>query len=160
VTVAGGVPFALPPLEALLLQPRAGALAALSRAGWRPWATPITMDAELRRLLNVDLTEPDVAWHDAGGVAAVAHLEADRAGEVTHLEITGAAPVRPEAMAEALLGDPGEPKVGGGADAREWVWGPEAGGGAQVKGTPVRLWICAERAYGDRLWAVVTVVRR
>jgi hypothetical protein len=24
----------------------------------------------------------------------------------------------------------------------------------------VRLWFCAEQAYGDRLWAVATVVRR
>jgi hypothetical protein len=158
--VAAGVPFALPPLEALLLRPRAQALAALAGAGWQPWATPITMDAERRRLLNVDLTEPDVAWHEAGGVAAVAHLEADRAGDVTHLEITGAAPVHPEALADALFGHAGEPRVGGGDDAREWVWGPEAASGGEVKGTPVRLWICAERAYGDRLWAVVTVVRR
>jgi hypothetical protein len=29
-----------------------------------------------------------------------------------------------------------------------------------VRGVPVRLWVCAERAYGDRLWAIVTVVRR
>jgi hypothetical protein len=29
-----------------------------------------------------------------------------------------------------------------------------------VRGVPVRLWVCAEKAYGDRLWAVVTIVRR
>jgi hypothetical protein len=29
-----------------------------------------------------------------------------------------------------------------------------------VQGEPVRLWICAERAYGDRLWLVASLVRR
>ncbi len=158
--MAEPLPFALPPLDAVLLRPRAAALAALAQAGWRAWATPITMDAERRRLLNVDLTEPDVAWHADGDVAAVAHLEADRAGEVTHLELTAAVPVAPGALAGALFAAPGEPRVGGGADAREWVWGPEAGSGGDVRGVPVRLWVCAERAYGDRLWAIVTVVRR
>jgi hypothetical protein len=158
--MAEALPFALPPLDAVLLRRRADALAAFAQAGWRTWATPITLDAERRRLLNVDLTEPDVAWHSGGDVTAVAHLEADSAGDVTHVEITGAAPVRAAALAEALLGDPGEPRVGGGADAREWVWGPEAGSGGEVRGVPVRLWVCAERAYGDRLWAIATVVRR
>jgi hypothetical protein len=157
--VAAG-PFALPPLDAVLLRRRAEALAAFGRAGWKPWVTPITLDAERRRLLNVDLTEPDVAWHEGGDVAAVAHLEADRAGEVTHVEITGAAPLAADALADALFGDAGEPRVKGGADAREWVWGPEAGHDLAVRGVPVRLWVCAERAYGDRLWAIVTVVRR
>ena len=156
----GALPFALPPLDAMLLRRRADALAALAQAGWKAWVTPITLDAERRRLLNVDLTEPDVAWHEHGDILAVAHLEADRAGEVTHLEITGATPVPAEAVAAALFQDPGEPRVSGDADARQWVWGPEAGSGGEVRDVPVRLWVGAERAYGDRLWAVVTVVRR
>lgn len=158
--MAGALPFTLPPLDALLLRRRADALGALAQAGWKPWVTPITLDAERRRLLNVDLTEPDVAWHAAGELVAVAHLEADRAGEVTHVEITGTAPVPPEAVAAALFDTPGEPRVGGDAEARQWVWGPEAGSGGDVRGVPVRLWVAVERAYGDRLWAVVTVVRR
>jgi hypothetical protein len=159
--VSAGLTFALPALESILLRPRAAALAALAASGWRPYATPITLDAEGRRRLNVDLTEPDVAWaDDRGGLAAVAHVEADRAGLVTHLEITAAAALPPEALAAALLPGAGEPRVGGDADAREWVWGPEAGNGGEVAGVPVRLWACAERAYGDRLWAIATVVRR
>lgn len=154
------LPFRLPPLDQVLLRTRAEALRSLGEAGWRPYATPIQLDAEQRRLLNIDLTEPDVAMHDGGEIVAVAHVEADRAGRVTLLELTGAAPVRPEAVAEALLPDAGPPRLGGGAEAREWVWGPEAGGGGAVAGEPVRLWICAERAYGDRLWAIATVVRR
>jgi hypothetical protein len=154
------LPFALPPLDAVLLRPRAAALAAFASVGWRPYATPITLDAERRRLLNVDLTEPDVSWVDGEALAAVAHVEADRAGVVTHLELTAAVPVAPEALADVLLPGAGEPRVGGGADAREWVWGPEAGHRATVHGEPVRLWVCAERAYGDRLWAIASVVRR
>ena len=144
-----------------MLRPRAEALSALARAGWRPYATPITLDAERRRLLNIDLTEPEAAWLDpAGELAAVAHFEVDRAGEVTLLEITAAEPVPPEEFARALLGEPGEPRVAGGTDAREWVWGPESGEAARVGGEPVRLWICAEQAYGGRLWAVASLVRR
>jgi hypothetical protein len=155
------LPFGVPRLDAILLRPRADALAALRAAGWKPYATPITLDAERRRALNIDLTEPDVAWIEAGGeLAAVAHVEADRAGLVTHLEITAAAPVPPEALAAALLPGAGEPRLGGGVDAREYVWGPEAGNGGEIGGEPVRLWAVAERAYGDRLWAIVTVVRR
>jgi hypothetical protein len=154
------LPFLLPPLDAILLHPRATALAALRAAGWRTWVTPITLDAERRRLLNVDLTEPDVASYDGEDVAAVAHVEADRAGRVTLLELTAVAPVRAERLAAALFEEPGEPRLGGGEAAREWVWGPEAGSGGAVGGEPVRLWVCAERAYGDRLWAVASVVRR
>src|SRR3954469_19634425 len=97
------LPFALPPLEAVLLRPRAQALAAFTSAGWRPYATPITLDAERRRLLNVDLTEPDVAWADGETLAAVAHVETDRAGLVTNLELTAAAAIAPELLADALL---------------------------------------------------------
>jgi len=154
------LPFALPPLEAVLLRTRAGALAALADAGWRTWATPITLDAGRRRLFNVDLTEPDVAFHAGEEVVAVAHLEADRAGRVTLLELTGAAPVRPETLAAALFAEPGEPLLSGAGAARQWVWGPEAGSGGSVGGERVRLWVCVERAYGDRLWAVASLVRR
>jgi hypothetical protein len=153
-------PFALPPLEAVLLRTRAEALAALRKIGWHAWAIPIGLDSERRRLLNVDLTEPDVAFGDGADVVAVAHVEADRAGRVTLLEVTAAVPAPPEDVAAALLGEPGPSRLGGGAEAREWVWGPETGGGGEVAGEPVRLWICAERAYGDRLWAVASVVRR
>jgi len=159
--VSAPLPFRLPPLDAVLLRPRAEALAALAGVGWRPWATPLDLDAERRRLLNVDLTEPEVAYRDAaGGLAAVAHVEADREGQVVLLELTAAAPAPARALAEALLSGAGEPRVGGGVEAREWVWGPESGCGAAVDGEPVRLWVCAERAYGDRLWAVASVVRR
>lgn len=154
------LPFRLPPLDAVLLRGRADALAALGHLGWRPYATPITLDAERRRLLNIDLTEPEVAFYMVEDLVAVAHVETDHSGRVILLELTSASPVRPEALAKALLADPGEPRLGGGEDAREWIWGPEAGSGGAVRGEPVRLWICAERAYGDRLWAIVSVVRR
>ncbi len=154
-------PFALPPLDRLLLCTRAEALAALQGAGWQPYATPITLDAERRRLLNVDLTEPDLAWFDGEDLAAVAHVEVDRAGRVALLELTAAVAAPPEELAERLLGaSAGTPRVSGGVEAREWVWGPEAGGEARLRGEPVRLWVCAERAYADRLWAVVSIVRR
>jgi hypothetical protein len=155
------LPFALPPLAALLLRPRGEALAALASAGWRLWASPRGLDPERRRLLNLDLGDPDASAPDpAGGVAAVARLEADLDGLVTVFEITGAAPVPARAVADALLPGAGDARVGGGVEAREWVWGPEAGNGGEVAGEPVRLWICAERTYGDRLWAVASVVRR
>jgi len=154
------LPFPLPPLDAVLLRTRAEALAALVRAGWRRYATPITLDAERRRLLNIDLTEPEVACFAGEELLAVAHVEADRAGRVTLLELTAAAPVRAESVAAALIPGAPEPRLGGGREAREWVWGPETGSDAAVGGEPVRLWVCAERAYGDRLWAVASVVRR
>jgi hypothetical protein len=155
------LPFRLPPLGAVLLRSRAEALSALAGAGWRPWATPIDLDAERRRLLNVDLTEPEVMVRDPeGGTVAVAHLEADLEGKVVLLEVTGVAPVKPALLAEALLPGAGQPQVSGSAEARQWIWGPEAGNGGTVGGEPVRLWVCAERAYGDRLWAVASVVRR
>ncbi len=154
------LPFSLPPLNAVLLRGRAEALAALARAGWRTYATPITLDPERRRLLNIDLTEPEVAFYNGEDLVAVAHLEADRTGRVTLLELTGASPVQPETIARALLADAGEPRLRGGAEAREWVWGPETGSDAAVHGEPVRLWVCAERAYGDRLWAIASLVRR
>ncbi len=153
-------PVALPPLEAVLGQPRRAALDAFAGQGWRPWATPIGLDAERRRILNVDLSEPEVALHQDGDVAAVAHVETDREGIVTHVEIVGAEPADPVRVAVALLGEVGPPRTGGGAEAREWVWGPESGARKTVAGEPVRLWICAERAYGDRLWLVATLVRR
>jgi hypothetical protein len=154
---------ALPPLPALgdvLGRTRSEALDAFARAGWRPWATPIGLDAERRRALNVDLTEPEVSWSEQGGLGAVAHLEADRAGLVTHLEVVASEPAAPPALAAALLGEAGEPRTGGGAEAREWVWGPESGLDVRVGGEPVRLWVCAERAYGDRLWMIASLVRR
>jgi hypothetical protein len=155
------LPFPFPALAAVLLRPRADALAALRAAGWRDWATPITLDGERRRALNVDLTEPDLAFTDAAGtLAAVLHLEADRQAIVTHVEITAAAPISPEALAAALLPGLPAPRVSGGVEAREWVWGPEAENGGTIRGEPVRLWACAERAYGDRLWAIATVARR
>jgi hypothetical protein len=159
--VTAGLPFRLPPIEAVLLRSRAQALAALGGAGWRPWATPIDLDGERRRLLNVDLTEPELSFPDAaGGLAAVANLETDREGLVVLLELTAATPAPARALADLLLPGAGEPRLGGGVEAREWVWGPESGTSAAVGSEPVRLWVCAERAYGDRLWAVASVVRR
>jgi hypothetical protein len=155
------LPFPLPRLDALLLRPRRDALAVLLANGWRPYAIPISIDPELRRRLNLDLGEPDLAWHDeTGALAAVARVEADRAGAVTVVELTATAAIPPERVADVLLPGLGEPRVGGPAEAREWVWGPEAGNGGAVAGEPVRLWAVAERAYGDRLWAVASVVRR
>jgi hypothetical protein len=154
-------PLPLPSLAAVLLRPRRDALAAFAALGWRPWAHPISLDAERRRTLNVDLTEPDLSLERGGDVAAVAHVEADREGLVTLLEVVGAEPGAPSQLARSLLGGPpGEPRIGGGVAAREWVWGPESGLLAGVSGEPVRLWFCAEKAYGDRLWLVATVVRR
>jgi hypothetical protein len=152
----------LPPLAAVLGAPRRAALDAFLGAGWRPWVLPLGLDAERRRLLNVDLSEPEVSLERGGAVAAVAHVETDREGVVTHLEVVGAEPADPVRVAVALLGSApvGPPRVGGGAEAREWVWGPESGSKASVGGEPVRLWMCAERAYGDRLWLVATLVRR
>jgi len=153
-------PFQLPALGLLLLRPRRDALAVLQAAGWRTWVTPFDLDAERRRTLNLDLSEPDVSLGAGANVLAVAHLEADRDGMVTLVEITTAEPADPGAVAQALLGAAGEPKVRGDAAAREWVWGPESGSAARVEGEPVRLWIAAEQAYGDRLWIVASVVRR
>ena len=155
-------PVPLPPLSAVLLVPRRAALDAFVGAGWRAFggATPL-LDAERRRLLNLDLTDPDVALVRDGDLAAVAHVETDLEGMVTHVEVVGAAPEDPHRVAAALAGAGlGPPRMGGGAEAREWVWGPESGASLEVNGEPARLWICAERAYGDRLWAVATVVRR
>jgi hypothetical protein len=153
-------PVPLPPVDAVLAVPRRAALDAFVAQGWRPWARPIGLDAERRRLLNVDLSEPDVAFTRDGEVAAVAHVEADLEGVVTHVEVVGAEPADPVRIALALLGEAGPPRTGGGAEAREWVWGPESGARATAGGEPVRLWLCAERAYGDRLWLVATLVRR
>jgi hypothetical protein len=150
----------LPPLAAVLLRPRRDALDAFLAVGWRPWATPFDLDAERRRLLNLDLAEPEVGLTAGSQPAAVAHVEADRDGAVTLVEITTAEPADPAAAARALLGDAGDPRVHGDAAAREWVWGPESGSAVRVGGEPVRLWIAAEQAYGDRLWIVASVVRR
>jgi len=150
----------IPPLDALLGVPRRGAIDAFLRAGWRPYATPISLDAERRRLLNIDLSEPEVALEKDGDLAAVAHVEADRAGVVTNVEVVGTEPVDPMRLALALLAEPGPPRTGGNAEAREWIWGPESGAESAVAGEPVRLWVCAERAYGDRLWLVASLVRR
>jgi hypothetical protein len=151
----------LPPLAALLLRTRRDALAAFLALGWRPWAHPIGLDAERRRALNVDLFEPEVALGEGAGVRAVAHVETDREGLVTNLEVVASDQATPSRVAAMLLGaEPGEPRTGGGAEAREWIWGPESGSPAAVDGEPVRLWICAEQAYGDRLWLMASVVRR
>ena len=153
-------PLVLPPLEAVLAKPRRAALDAFLGAGWRPYAHPSSIDAERRRLLNIDLSEPEVAFEQDGDLVAVAHVETDREGIVTHVEVVGAVPDDPVRIALALLGEIGPPRVGGGAEAREWVWGPESGSKATVGGEPVRLWMAAERAYGDRLWLIATLVQR
>jgi hypothetical protein len=150
----------VPPVTAILGTPRRAALDAFLGAGWRPYARPIGLDAERGRLLNIDLSEPEVAFERDGQLAAVAHVETDREGIVTHVEVVGAEPSDPTRIALALLGAVGPPRMGGGAEAREWVWGPESGAKLTVAGEPVRLWICAERAYGDRLWLVASLVRR
>jgi hypothetical protein len=154
------IPLPLPPLDAVLSRPRRAALDAFAGQGWRPYVRPIRLDSERSRLLNIDLSEPDVLLERGGDVAAVAHVEADREGAVTHLEVVGVEPADPVGTALALLGEIGPPRTGGGADAREWIWGPESGATAEIDGEPVRLWICAERAYGDRLWLVASLVRR
>jgi hypothetical protein len=157
--MSGALP--LPTLAELLLRPRREALAAFSARGWRAWSDPVSLDAERRRLLNLDLSEPDLAFTVGDGVLAVARLETDLAGLVTLVELVAAEPARPTQVAALLLpGPPGEPRTGGDAAAREWVWGPESGSTATVGEEPVRLWICAEQAYGDRLWLTASVVRR
>lgn len=154
------IPVPLPPLEKVLLRTHAEALAAFQRLGWRPWARPLHLDAERLRILNIDLTEPEVAYLGAEGeVAAVAHVETDHGGRVTLVEVTGTGPVEPGQVAATLLGVSGKPVVSGGAEARQWIWGPEAGGEASIGGEPVRLWLCQEQAYGGRLWAVASIVR-
>jgi hypothetical protein len=158
VTALGPVP--LPALEAVLARPRRAALDAFGAVGWRPYRGASGLDAERRRLLNLDLSEPEVALEREGELAAVAHVETDREGLVTHVEVVGAEPADPVRVALALLGEAHPPRTGGGADAREWVWGPESGATFSLEGEPVRLWMCAERAYGDRLWLVATLVRR
>lgn len=151
----------LPPLSTLLLKHRRDALAAFQGLGWRPWAHPAGMDAERRRALNLDLFDPELSFGAGAAVRAVAHLETDREGLVTNVEVVGSEPAEPSRVAAALLGgEPGEPRTGGGAAAREWIWGPESGSDAAVEGEPVRVWICAEQAYGDRLWLMASVVRR
>lgn len=154
------LPLPLPPAAAILGSPRRAALDAFLGAGWRPWVRPADLDAERARLLNVDLSEPEVGLERDGALVAVARVETDREGLVTHLEVVGADPAEPVAVALALLGEIGPPRTGGGADAREWIWGPESGSQATAGGEPVRVWICAERAYGDRLWLVASLVRR
>jgi hypothetical protein len=156
--VSAAIP--LPPLQAVLGVPRRAALDAFLGAGWRAYATPIGLDAERRRLLNIDLSEPDVGFLGEGALAAVAHVETDREGVVTHVEIVGAEPADPVRVALALAGEVPPPRTGGGGEAREWIWGPESGARIEVAGEPVRLWMCAERAYGDRLWVVASLVRR
>jgi hypothetical protein len=153
-------PLPFPPLRAVLTRPKRAALDAFAGQGWRPYVRPIHLDAERSRLLNIDLSEPDVLLERDGDVAAVAHVESDLEGIVTHLEIVGAQPADPVGTALALLGEIGPPRTGGGAEAREWIWGPESGATSEIAGEPVRLWICAERAYGDRLWLVASLVRR
>jgi hypothetical protein len=151
----------LPALASVLLHSRREALGAFEALGWKPWAHPIGLDAERRRMLNVDLSEPEVALLDGDAVRAVAHVETDRHGQVTLLEVVATEPAEPGRVASALLPGPlGEPRTGGAAAAREWVWGPESGSTATVDGEPVRLWICAEQAYGDRLWLSATLARR
>lgn len=154
------LPLPLPPASALLGSPRRAALDAFLGAGWRPYARPIALDPGRARLLNIDLSEPEVGLERDGALVGVARVEADREGIVTHVEVVGAEPADPVAVALALLGEIGPPKTGGGAGAREWIWGPESGSQATAGGEPVRVWICAERAYGDRLWLVASLVRR
>ncbi len=158
MTAAAVLP--LPPLRAVLGQPRRAALDAFAGQGWRPYARPIRLDAERSRLLNIDLSEPEVFLGKDGDVDAVAHVETDREGIVTNVEVVGAEPADPMRLALSLLGEVGPPRTGGGVEAREWVWGPESGASFEVSGEPVRLWVCAERAYGDRLWLVASLVRR
>ncbi len=151
----------LPRLAEVLLRPHREALAAFHAHGWRPWSRPPGLDAERRRTLNLDLSEPEVSLDAGGTTRAVAHVECDREGLVTMVELVATDPAEPGRVAAALLGgEPGEPRTGGGVAAREWIWGPESGSEAAVAGEPVRLWICAEQSYGDRLWAIATVVRR
>lgn len=154
------LPLPVPPLHAVLAKPRRTALDAFLGAGWIPYTRPISLDAERRRLLNIDLSEPEIAFEKDGDLSAVAHVETDFEGLVTHVEVVGAEPGDPLRIALALLGEVGPPRVGGGPEAREWVWGPESGSKVTVDGEPVRLWVCAERSYGDRLWLVATLVQR
>jgi len=154
------LPLPVPPLHAILAKPRRAALDAFFALGWRPYARPLSLDAVRRRLLNIDLSEPEIAFEKEGDLSAVSHVETDREGLVTHVEVVGADPADPVGMALALLGEVGPPRVGGASGAREWIWGPESGSKVEVDGDPVRLWICAERTYGDRLWLVATLVRR
>jgi hypothetical protein len=150
-----------PTLAEVLLRPRREALAAFSARGWRVWSDPVSLDAERRRLLNIDLSEPDLAFTMGDAVLAVARLETDLAGLVTLAELVTAEPDRPAQVAAQLLGAvPGEPRTGGDAAAREWIWGPESGSTATVGEEPIRLWICVEQTYGDRLWMTASVVRR
>ena len=153
-------PLPLPPLDALLGNPRRAALDAFLASGWRPYARPIDLDAERARLLNIDLSEPEVGFEKDGGLAGVGRVETDLQGVVTHVEVVGAEPADPVRVALALLGEIGPPAIAGGAEARQWVWGPESGSTATAAGEPVRVWMCAERAYGDRLWLIATLVRR
>jgi hypothetical protein len=154
------VPIPLPSAAAVLGSPRRAALDAFLGAGWWPYARPIGLDAAKARLLNIDLSEPEVAFGPESAPSAVARVETDREGIVTHVEVVGAEPADPVGAALALLGEVGPPRTSASPGAREWIWGPESGSAAQVAGEPVRLWICAERAYGDRLWLVASLVRR
>lgn len=151
----------LPPVDAVLARPRREALDALRALGWRTAARPPALDAARRRRLNLDLSDPDLLLERGGEVEAVARVETDGEGRAVLLEVVGGEPADPARTAAALLGrDPGAPRTGGDAAAREWIWGPEAGTPAAAGSEPVRIWICAERAQGDRLWLVASLVRR
>ena len=126
------------------------------RAG-APYATPIGLDAERRRLLNIDLSEPEVAL-PAGRRYRRGRARRDRPRGRSSPTSRWSPPSRPipSPSRSRCSARAGPPRTGGGVEAREWIWGPESGPRATVAGEPVRLWVCAERAYGDRLWLVAS----
>jgi hypothetical protein len=140
---------------------RSDALGAFARLGWRPSTPASGTDVERRRLLNLDLSEPELTFLGPEGGRAVARVETDRDDLVTLLEVLSTEAAEPAEVAAVLLpAVPGGPKTGGGEGAREWIWGPESGSSTLIADEPVRLWFCAEKAYGDRLWLVASLVRR
>ena len=160
---AGGgamsLPLPVPTLDAILLVPRRAALDTRSSApaGCRGRLPSASTPGSAGSSTWIS-PSPKSASAETGDVVAVAHVEVDRDGHVTVVEVVGAEPADPMRVSLALLG-------AGAAASHRRRRGRASGCGAPSRrddgdqGEAVRLWMCAERAYGDRLWLVASVRR-
>ena len=109
------LPLPLPPIEAILATPRRAALDAFLAVGWRPYVRPDRARRRARAAPQHRSLRAGGRLERDGDLVAVAHVETDRDGIVTHVEVVGAEPADPVRIALALLGEVGPPRVGGGA---------------------------------------------